>query len=57
MLIFIITILVDPQTGKKIRGQKCEVKDYDQVRNWVLFENLFHFKTMFYQKLKLLFQY
>jgi serine/threonine protein kinase len=21
---------VDPQTGKKIRGQKCEVKDYDQ---------------------------
>ena len=21
---------VDPDTGKKIRGQKCEVKDYDQ---------------------------
>ena len=21
---------VDPSTGKKIRGQKCEVKDYDQ---------------------------
>ena len=21
---------VDPETGKKIRGQKCEVKDYDQ---------------------------
>ena len=21
---------VDPHTGKKIRGQKCEVKDYDQ---------------------------
>ena len=21
---------VDPETGKKIRGQKCEVRDYDQ---------------------------
>ena len=21
---------IDPETGKKIRGQKCEVKDYDQ---------------------------
>ena len=26
----ILLLLVDPSTGKKIRGQKCEVKDYDQ---------------------------
>ena len=25
-----IFFAVDPETGKKIRGQKCEVKDYDQ---------------------------
>ena len=27
---FWFLILVDPETGKKIRGQKCEVRDYDQ---------------------------
>ena len=26
----ILSYSVDPETGKKIRGQKCEVRDYDQ---------------------------
>ena len=26
----ILCFSVDPETGKKIRGQKCEVRDYDQ---------------------------
>ena len=29
-LFFRYLSVVDPATGKKIRGQKCEVKDYDQ---------------------------
>ncbi len=28
--VFYSSKIVDPSTGKKIRGQKCEVKDYDQ---------------------------
>ena len=27
---YTFNFLVDPETGKKIRGQKCEVRDYDQ---------------------------